>query len=142
MEDCCLICGDIIPEGRQICPVCERSNDRLTDERRMMVQLLRHSVWKESPAYSQETIPKLFAGETVKSHGIITNKAARTAQCGTAFRQFFNWLGAFFISWKMRRQCEPNNYRPGQSKGRCRENDDLLQLRRRTGAGRKKGAPG
>lgn len=142
MEDRCLICGSIIPEGRQICPVCERNNGCLTDERRVMVQLLRHSVWKEPPAHNQDSLPGLFAGETVKGQDTIAYRAARIERCGMAFRQFFNWLGAFFISWKRRKQCEPNNYRPSQSKGRCRENDDLLQLRRRTGAGRKKGAPG
>ena len=24
MEDHCVMCGEIIPEGRQICPVCEK----------------------------------------------------------------------------------------------------------------------
>ncbi len=23
MEDRCVMCGDIIPEGRQVCPICE-----------------------------------------------------------------------------------------------------------------------
>ena len=142
MEDCCSICGSIIPEGRQICPVCERSNGCLTDERREMVQLLRHSVWKEPPAHNQDSIPGPFAGETVKGQDTITYRTARIERCGMAFRQFFNWLGAFFISWKRGRKGESNNYRLGQSKGRCRKNDDLLQLRCRAGAGRKKGTPG
>ena len=23
MEDCCIMCGEIIPEGRMVCPACE-----------------------------------------------------------------------------------------------------------------------
>lgn len=27
-EDRCVICGEIVPEGRQVCPKCERSTGR------------------------------------------------------------------------------------------------------------------
>ena len=23
MEERCIVCGDVVPEGRQVCPVCE-----------------------------------------------------------------------------------------------------------------------
>ena len=28
MEDRCVCCGDYIPEGRQVCPICERKGYR------------------------------------------------------------------------------------------------------------------
>lgn len=31
MEERCVICGAIIPEGRQVCPVCEGEGNRLKD---------------------------------------------------------------------------------------------------------------
>ena len=33
MEERCIICGSIIPEGRQVCPLCERGerNDLVDD---------------------------------------------------------------------------------------------------------------
>lgn len=27
MENRCIVCGDIIPEGRMICPICERESN-------------------------------------------------------------------------------------------------------------------
>lgn len=27
MEERCIVCGDIIPEGRQVCPICNREYD-------------------------------------------------------------------------------------------------------------------
>ena len=27
MENKCIMCGEIIPEGRQVCPICERECD-------------------------------------------------------------------------------------------------------------------
>jgi RNA polymerase subunit RPABC4/transcription elongation factor Spt4 len=27
MEDRCIACGEIIPEGRQVCPSCEKENE-------------------------------------------------------------------------------------------------------------------
>ncbi len=29
MEDRCILCGDIIPEGRMVCPLCEDDPSRL-----------------------------------------------------------------------------------------------------------------
>ena len=34
MEDRCIVCGEIIPEGRQVCPNCEEEQRRQTDKRR------------------------------------------------------------------------------------------------------------
>lgn len=33
MEDRCLICGAIIPEGRQICPICEQNAENKQKEK-------------------------------------------------------------------------------------------------------------
>lgn len=27
MEERCIVCGDIIPEGRQVCPICNKEYD-------------------------------------------------------------------------------------------------------------------
>lgn len=35
MEDRCLYCGEIIPEGRQICPGCEDALYREIDEKKL-----------------------------------------------------------------------------------------------------------
>lgn len=31
-NNCCIACGEIIPEGRQICPQCERKYDKPSKE--------------------------------------------------------------------------------------------------------------
>lgn len=32
MEDYCVCCGAIVPEGRMVCPQCERNTDAKTDQ--------------------------------------------------------------------------------------------------------------
>lgn len=39
MEDRCLICGAVIPEGRQICPLCERNDTKRRDLERVIRDL-------------------------------------------------------------------------------------------------------
>ena len=31
MEDTCVICGRVIPEGRQVCPACEQKQNETED---------------------------------------------------------------------------------------------------------------
>lgn len=31
MEERCICCGEIIPEGRQVCPNCEKEGERKED---------------------------------------------------------------------------------------------------------------
>lgn len=33
MEDRCVMCGRIIPEGRQICPICEKGEQKMANKR-------------------------------------------------------------------------------------------------------------
>ena len=49
MEETCILCGDIIPEGRQVCPICEQKYGGKLDERKAMDLLLRQSVLKGPP---------------------------------------------------------------------------------------------
>ena len=55
MEETCIVCGDIIPEGRQVCPACEQKYCGKPDERQAMSQLLRQSMLK-GPPYGKEII--------------------------------------------------------------------------------------
>lgn len=41
MEDRCVMCGEIVPEGRQVCPICERKYAPEKDDRTIMEALLR-----------------------------------------------------------------------------------------------------
>ncbi|MBQ9262866.1 MAG: DUF2116 family Zn-ribbon domain-containing protein [Clostridia bacterium] len=44
MEDHCIMCGEIIPEGLQVCPSCQRKYGVSTDnENRLMSALLESS---------------------------------------------------------------------------------------------------
>ena len=38
-EDICVVCGQIIPEGRIICPNCERKQDKKEDASKMLIKL-------------------------------------------------------------------------------------------------------
>lgn len=44
-EDYCVICGAIIPEGRQICPMCEKGK-RDTSKTKVMLRQYRDMEWK------------------------------------------------------------------------------------------------
>lgn len=39
MKDRCVCCGEIIPEGRMVCYMCEHSLDRKNEDERKMVTL-------------------------------------------------------------------------------------------------------
>ena len=41
MENRCVICGEIIPEGRQVCPACEAGEDRCCSTCRMYYRLTK-----------------------------------------------------------------------------------------------------
>ena len=45
MEERCIVCGAIIPEGRQICPNCEKAVTRIEGRRERMI-----SAWWLVPA--------------------------------------------------------------------------------------------
>ena len=32
MEDRCVACGEVIPEGRQVCPMCEKGKQNMANE--------------------------------------------------------------------------------------------------------------
>lgn len=34
MEERCICCGEIIPEGRQVCPSCEAEAEKKAEEKR------------------------------------------------------------------------------------------------------------
>jgi len=44
-EDRCVMCGEIIPEGRMFCPMCEKGR-RDTSRTRMMLRSYRDMEWK------------------------------------------------------------------------------------------------
>lgn len=54
MEETCILCGDIIPEGRQVCPICEQKYGGKLDERKAMDFLLRQSVLKADQSWSKD----------------------------------------------------------------------------------------
>lgn len=50
MEDHCVMCGEIIPEGRQVCPLCEKKYDGSDDHESQAAFLLLKSTYTEKPA--------------------------------------------------------------------------------------------
>ena len=49
MDDTCVICGAYVPEGRLVCPACERMNGCTSYEQANTAQYQRQSGWKEPP---------------------------------------------------------------------------------------------
>lgn len=49
MDDTCVVCGAIIPEGRQVCPVCEQKYCGHLEDGQAMAHLLRQSVLERPP---------------------------------------------------------------------------------------------
>ena len=47
MEDYCVVCGAIVPEGLQVCPICEFKNGIRKDDSREMRILLASSCVSE-----------------------------------------------------------------------------------------------
>ena len=142
MEETCILCGDIIPEGRQVCPICEQKYGRKPDERKAMDFLLRQSVLKGPPGGKEIIIHGQFMGDTLKCPDTIAYDAAKKQRHWTAFRQFFDFLNAFFISGTRRTKSESNHYCSGKSEGRHGQNHYVRQFGRRISPGRKKGAAG
>lgn len=58
MEDRCICCGEIIPEGRQVCPICEM-NPIITKERQSS---MRYENKADMPqGMRQKVVPKMLA---------------------------------------------------------------------------------
>ena len=74
MEDYCVVCGAIVPEGLQVCPICEFKNGIRKDDSSEMRILLASSCVSE------------FQPETKANHGRDTplerfrNRACRSCQ--------------------------------------------------------------
>ena len=141
MDNTCVICGAYVPEGRLVCPACERKNGCTSYEQANTAQYQRQSGWKEPPE-PYCPVHTRYVSFILKSPYTTSYKAARKSRLRTAFRKIFDFLDAFFISRKRRKPREPNDYRPGQSKGRGGKNDHLLQFRRWIGTGGEKGTLG
>lgn len=106
MDETCVVCGKPVPEGRQVCPSCEQKKGCVPDDQKTMAYLLHQSVWKESQAASQSTVCGHFPGETGKRPNISLCAMTRQARPPKAFRQFIDYLDAFFISRKEKRREE------------------------------------
>ena len=81
-------------------------------------------------------------GDTLKCPDTIAYDAAKKQRHRTAFRRFFDFLNAFFVSTLRRKKSESNHYCPGKSEGRHRQNHYMRQFGRRVSPGREKGAAG
>ena len=46
MENYCVICGDVIPEGRMACPNCEKKVDKNYQKDREFEQLIKGGITK------------------------------------------------------------------------------------------------
>ena len=49
MDNTCVVCGAVIPEGRQVCPACEQKHCGQLEDEQVMTYLLRQSVLKGPP---------------------------------------------------------------------------------------------
>ena len=118
MDNTCVVCGAVIPEGRQVCPACEQKHCGRPEDGQVMTYLLRQSVLKGPPGSEKIILHGQFTGDTLKSPNTTAYEAAEKQRLRTAFRYFYDVLNAFFISGKRRTKSEPNNHCPGKSKGR------------------------
>ena len=50
MEDHCVMCGEIIPEGRQVCPMCEKKYGGSDNSESQAAFLFRNPKSKGMPA--------------------------------------------------------------------------------------------
>jgi len=75
MPERCLICGAIIPEGRQICLNCELSkpkdlvlalNDRLHDKEKKLIDFIRRLKYGEVTIKVQDGLPIMIEKTTEK----------------------------------------------------------------------------
>ena len=121
MDDTCVICGAYVPEGRLVCPDCERKNGCLSYEQENTAQYQRQSGWKEPPEPYCPIHTRYYVSITSKSPDTASYKATRKSRLRTAFRKIFDFLDAFFISRQRRKPREPNMFSPSYSNDRpCR----------------------
>ena len=59
MEDYCVICGAIVPEGLQVCPICEFKNGIRKDDSREMRILLASSCVSECQSETEVNLEKV-----------------------------------------------------------------------------------
>ena len=102
MDNTCVVCGAVIPEGRQVCPACEQKHCGQLEDEQVMTYLLRQSVLKGPPGGEKIILHGQFTGDTLKSPDTTAYKAEKKQRHGTAFRRFFDFLNAFFVSGKRR----------------------------------------
>lgn len=58
----CVACGAIIPEGRQVCPNCEKSSPKINDKQLVFICSPFHSydeIICKNPPTGKETVPYL-----------------------------------------------------------------------------------
>lgn len=55
MEDRCIMCGEYVPEGRQVCKVCERQilNDNKQISKSKKKRYIRKPYWDNQSSYTQ-----------------------------------------------------------------------------------------
>ncbi len=85
MDNTCVVCGAVIPEGRQVCPVCEQNHCGLLDDRTAMAQLLRQSVLKGPPDGKKIILHGQFTGVTLKCPDTSAYNAVKRHRRRTAF---------------------------------------------------------
>jgi len=62
MEDRCVMCGEIIPEGRMVCPVCEERVLTRKGEQTMKARTIRET------EYTWEQIEEILAAGKAREH--------------------------------------------------------------------------
>ena len=58
MEDTCVICGRVIPEGRQVCPACEQKQNETEDNSRKVPAQTKKT--ENSPRHKKAFKASLF----------------------------------------------------------------------------------
>ena len=60
MTDHCVCCGDILPEGRMVCPQCERQEIRGADKKSAICAFLKEHHTGKSRAIHSKELQRLF----------------------------------------------------------------------------------
>ena len=63
MDNTCVVCGAVIPEGRQVCPTCEQKHCGQPESGLVMAYLLRQSVLKGLPGGEKIILHGQFTGD-------------------------------------------------------------------------------